>query len=126
MNIFFVRSDDTIVTPPLGTILPGITRDAVIRLAREAGYRVEERAYSLDDWRTEAANRSLKEVFVCGTAAVIVSVGVVRTASDEFAVADGKGGPVADRLRDALTTLQRGGGRDPHGWRHAVALTAAA
>src|SRR5262249_38924178 len=46
MNIFFVYEDGTLVTPSLGTILPGITRDSVITLARAAGHTVEERPVS--------------------------------------------------------------------------------
>ena len=58
MNIFFVYDDGTLVTPPLtGTILPGITRDSVITLAREPGRTVEERPVSFDEWRADAAQR---------------------------------------------------------------------
>jgi branched-chain amino acid aminotransferase len=50
MNIFFVMDNKTIVTTPLGTILPGITRASVMQLAAEEGFKVEERPYSFEEW----------------------------------------------------------------------------
>jgi hypothetical protein len=68
------------VTPPLtGTILPGITRDSVITLARAAGAPVEERPVSFDEWRTGRGERPIREAFACGTAAVITPIGTVRS-----------------------------------------------
>ncbi|MBY0253813.1 MAG: branched-chain amino acid aminotransferase, partial [Methylobacterium organophilum] len=54
MNVFFVFEDGTLVTPPLSdSILPGITRDSVITLAREAGLTVKEEPYTIDAWRAD-------------------------------------------------------------------------
>src|SRR5690606_16429163 len=51
MNVFFVFDDGSMATPPLdGTILPGITRDSVITLARDAGIAVREAPYTIDEW----------------------------------------------------------------------------
>src|SRR6266508_2755454 len=115
MNVFFVYEDGSLVTPPLtGTILPGITRDSVITLAREMGHKVVERPYSIDEWRTDAASGELKEAFACGTAAVITPIGKVRSAGGEFTIADG--GQVGVKLRDALLDIQHGRIEDRHGW----------
>lgn len=122
MNIFFVMRDGLIVTPPLGTILPGITRDSVIRLAGDLGHTVEERPYSIDDWRSDAESGALAEAFVCGTAATIVPLGCVRSQSGEFVVADGKAGPVTTLLRESLMNIQHGHDGDSRGWRHAIVL----
>ena len=86
MNIFFVMEDGTLVTPPLGTILPGITRASLITLARDAGMSVEEMAYSFGRWREDAATGRLREVFACGTAAVVAPIGSVRHVGGEFAI----------------------------------------
>jgi Branched-chain amino acid aminotransferase/4-amino-4-deoxychorismate lyase len=51
MNVFFVFDDGSLLTPPLGTILPGITRDSIIALAKDSGTRVREEAYTIDQWR---------------------------------------------------------------------------
>ena len=64
MNLFFVMADGAIVTPPLGgTILPGITRDSLIALARDEGLTVREDRYALDQWRADAASGALIETF---------------------------------------------------------------
>lgn len=118
MNIFFVFADGSLVTPPLtGTILPGITRDSLIRLARDAGHEVREEPYALDRWQADAANGRLTEAFACGTAAVVTPIGRVRGTGFDFTIGDGgPGGAITAALRDRLTAIQRGGAPDPHGW----------
>ena len=121
MNVFFVLDDGSLVTPPLtGTILPGITRDSVIKLAGRAGRKVEERPVSLDEWRTGSASGRIREAFACGTAAVITPIGRVRSAADEFVVADGGTGEITAELRKQLVDIQRGRADDPFGWVHRV------
>ena len=121
MNVFFVLDDGSLVTPPLtGTILPGITRDSVIKLARRDGRRVEERAVSFAEWRDGAASGRIREAFACGTAAVITPIGTVRTPDGEFTVADGGSGEVTMGLRKQLVDIQRGRAEDPFGWVHRV------
>ncbi len=120
MNIFFVMENGTLVTPPLGTILPGITRSSLITLARDAGMQVEEKAYSFDQWQSDAASGRLKEAFACGTAAVVAPIGSVRHAKGEFSIAGGEIGPVTQRLREALVGIQKGSQADDHGWLHVI------
>ncbi|SNY12815.1 branched-chain amino acid aminotransferase [Paractinoplanes atraurantiacus] len=121
MNVFFVLDDGTLVTPPLtGTILPGITRDSVIKLAERAGHKVEERPVSLEEWRSSAASGQIREAFACGTAAVITPIGVVKSAGAEFTVGDGGTGPVTTEIRKQLVDIQRGRAEDPFGWVHRV------
>ena len=116
MNLFFVFADGTMRTPPLGTILPGITRDSILTLARDSGADVREERYSLEQWRADAASGRLTETFACGTAAVITPVGAVRGRDLEFRIGDGGPGPVAQRWRAELVAIQRGRAPDPHGW----------
>jgi branched-chain amino acid aminotransferase len=121
MNIFFVYDDGTLVTPALtGSILPGITRDSVITLARHQGRTVVERPVPFAEWRADAAAGTLREVFACGTAAVLTPVGQVRWPGGEFTVADGESGPVTMALRQQLVDIQRGRTADPFGWMHRV------
>ncbi|MEV4755309.1 branched-chain amino acid aminotransferase [Micromonospora sp. NPDC049559] len=121
MNIFFRYDDDTLVTPPLGgTILAGITRDSVLRLAADAGLTVVERPVSFDEWRADAESGRLREAFACGTAAVITPIGQVRFPDGEFTIADGAPGEVTTALRQRLVDLQRGRAEDPYGWVHRV------
>jgi branched-chain amino acid aminotransferase len=121
MNIFFVMDDDSLVTPPLtGTILPGITRDSIITLATDRGLTVHERPYSFDQWRTDADSGALREVFACGTAAVLTPIGTVKYHGGQFDVADGQAGELTRSLRDELVGIQRGRIADRHGWVHRI------
>ena len=118
MNIFFAFDDGTLLTPPLdgGTILPGITRDSLLTIARDAGLTVREARYTLDEWRADAASGRLREAFACGTAAVVTSIGEVRGDFGSFTVGDKRRGPLTERLHRSLTAIQRGEAPDPHGW----------
>jgi branched-chain amino acid aminotransferase len=116
MNVFFVFDDGSLSTPPLGTILPGITRDSIIALVKDSGARVREEAYSIDQWRADAASGKLKEAFACGTAAVISPIGKVCSASGDFLISGGAAGPVAMGLRKKLIDIQYGRAADPHNW----------
>jgi branched-chain amino acid aminotransferase len=126
MNLFFVRGSagagaPLIMTPPLtGTLLPGITRDSLLRLAPDLGIKAVEERITIDQWQAECAAGELTEVFACGTAAVITPVGRVKGTSAEWTVADGQPGPVTMRLREELIAIQYGHGPDPFGWVHKV------
>lgn len=118
MNIFFVMNDGTLVTPPLGgTILPGITRDALLTLARDKGLTVREEGYSIEQCYEDAASGRLVEAFACGTAAVVTSIARFRGQRGEIVIGAGNGAdPVTEELRDALIGIQRGQRPDPYGW----------
>ncbi|MEE2035145.1 branched-chain amino acid aminotransferase [Rhodococcus chondri] len=120
MNLYFVYgsgADARLVTPELsGSLLPGITRDSLLTLAKDSGLPVVEQRISTDEWRDKAASGEITEVFACGTAAVITPVGSVKDKDGEFTIADGEPGPVTMALRDTLTGIQRGTFADAHGW----------
>src|SRR5579859_2172194 len=105
MNLFFVFSGGDgqgpqLMTPALtGTLLPGITRDSLLRLAPELGIKATEDRISVEAWRDQCASGELTEVFACGTAAVVTPVGRVKSTSAEWLVGDGSPGPVTMRLR---------------------------
>lgn len=120
MNVFFVMDDGSVVTPPLGTILPGITRKSLITLAGDEGMTVHEKPYSFEEWQADAASGRLKEAFACGTAAVVAAIGAVKFSGGEFQIGDGGTGPVTTALRQALVGIQRGQSNDRHGWIHAI------
>ncbi|WP_438277275.1 branched-chain amino acid aminotransferase [Nitrobacter sp.] len=120
MNIFFVFDDGSLSTPPLGTILPGITRDSIITLAKESGTRVREEPYTIDQWRSDAASGRLKEAFACGTAAVVSPIGKVCSTHGDFTINGGAAGPVAMGFRKKLVDIQYGRAADPHNWTRKV------
>ena len=118
MNLYFVFADGTLVTPPLtGTILPGITRESLLTLAREEGLTVREERYAIDQWRADAASGKLIETFACGTAAVVTPVGrVTDPVEGEFVIGSGGPGQLTQKLRQRLVSIQRGEAEDTHGW----------
>lgn len=117
MNVFFVFEDGSLLTPPLGgTILPGITRDSIITLARAQGLSVDESRYSFDDWQRDAKSGKLREAFACGTAAVVSAIGEVKTADGNFKIGDGMPGPITEKLKDQLVKIQRCETADENGW----------
>lgn len=121
MNIFFVLDDGTLLTPPLtDTILPGVTRDAVITLAASAGHRVVQRPYTREELYDAADSGRLREAFACGTAAVVTPIGAVRSARGGCTIGDGNTGPVTARLRTLLTDIQYGRSPDTHHWTRCV------
>jgi branched-chain amino acid aminotransferase len=124
MNLFFVfdhGGHPQVMTPALtGTLLPGITRDSLLRLAPELGIKASEDRISTDQWRARCASGELTEVFACGTAAVVTPVGRVKGASAQWTIADGEPGPVTMRLREELIGIQHGRLPDPFGWMHEV------
>lgn len=117
MNLFFIRRDGSVVTPPLtGTILPGITRDSLIAMLREEGLEVREEPYSITQWREEAENGELLETLACGTAAVVTPVGTVASPTGEFTIGTGGIGQMAAKMRERLVAIQNGEAEDRHGW----------
>jgi len=125
MNLFFVYAPQGaqpwILTPALtGTLLPGVTRDSLLKLAPKLGIGAEEGRISTSRWRRDCASCELTEAFACGTAAVIAPVGRVRGAACEWVVGDGGPGPITLTLRDELLGIQYGLRPDPFGWIHKV------
>jgi branched-chain amino acid aminotransferase len=123
MNLYFVygQQDGTrrIVTPELsGSLLPGITRDSLLKIAAALGYEVSEGRISVEEWKQGSADGTLTEVFACGTAAVITPVGSVKSTNEDWTVADGQPGEVTMKLRRALLDIQTGRAADTHGWMH--------
>lgn len=116
MNIFFIIGDE-IITPALtGSILAGITRDSVMKMAKSWGLEVVERRISIDEIYQAHEQGELKEVFGSGTAAVISPVGNIKYSGREITIGDGNVGPVAARLFDELGNIQYGKTDDPFNW----------
>jgi branched-chain amino acid aminotransferase len=120
MNLFFVfgsGSDVHVITPELtGSLLPGVTRDSILRLARDLGFEVRERRVSVEEWEKTAKSGQMTEVFACGTAATVVPVGTVRHATGEFTINGNVAGAVTALLRERLVGIQQGSVPDPYGW----------
>ncbi len=116
MNIFF-HINDELVTPELsGSILPGITRYSVIRLAEKWGMKVAERKISIDELIQAGKQGTLKEVFGSGTAAVVSPVKEIKYGNETIEIGDGTPGELAMKFYTALTDIQYGKAEDTENW----------
>lgn len=117
MNIFFVIGDELITPSLTGSILNGITRQSVIRIASEKwNMKVSERRISIDEIMDANENGTLKEVFGTGTAAVVSPVGYIKYADKEISINNGEVGAVAKKAFDTITGIQYGRIDDQFGW----------
>lgn len=113
---FVLIDAQRIVTPQLTeAFLHGVTRDSVLRLGKDMGYEVEERALTVDEvigW----VSREEAEAALSGTAAVLAPVGTLVHKGEDVIVGSGQVGPNTRRLRNALTDIQAARAPDTHGW----------
>ena len=116
MNLFAVLGDE-LVTPPLSdSILAGVTRNCVLQLAKGYGLKVSERPLAISELTQSSKSGALKEVFGSGTAAVISPVGELSWTGGSLQVNKGEVGPIAGRLYEEISAIQRGGRPDTHRW----------
>jgi len=112
---FFCVKDKTLYTPELtGTILPGITRQSIIELARHNGYEVVETKVSA------AFAMAADEAFCCGTAAVISPIGSITKGEEKAVYGGGKPGPITEQLYSHLVGIQNETEEDIFGWLHEI------
>ena len=115
MNVVAVI-DGALHTPRLsGSILPGVTRDSLLQLARKDGLEVVERDIPVDALLDDIAGGRCSELFACGTAAIVCPIAAVGE-EDGSQVELAEQGRVANRLRAAVLDIQEGRADDPFGW----------
>ena len=111
---FLAIKDGHILTRGLdATFLHGVTRDSLLRMAPDLGYRVEERNFTVDELISWVKTG---EAALSGTAAVLSGVGALLRGSERYPVGNGEIGANTKRLRGALTAIQHGTAPDRHGW----------
>ena len=115
-NIFFVIGDELLTSPLTGSILPGITRDSVLQLARDLGIKAVERRLSIDEVYAAHDAGTLKEIFSTGTAAAVSPIGELCYRDRIISVNGGKTGELSARLLHELQAMQRGQREDRHHW----------
>jgi branched-chain amino acid aminotransferase len=111
-NFFAILHDGTLVTPALGSILHGITRDSILTVAREElGWLAVERKLAIDEVLNDAV-----EAFYVGTAAVLSPVTTINYQGIDHLIGDGKPGPRSQDLREILQEIQLQERPDHWGW----------
>lgn len=115
---FLLLRDGHLLTRSLdSSFLHGVTRDSLLTMARDLGFRVEERTFDVTEMLEWVKTG---EAALSGTAAVLAGVGTLVTRSGEYRVGSGEIGAVTQRLRKALVSIQTGETPDTRGWLEAV------
>jgi len=111
---FLLISDDEILTKSLDTtFLHGMTRDSILKLGNELGYKISERPFTVDELLEKIPTW---EACLSGTAATLSPVGAVVYKGEEIKVRDGESGPNRKKLQTALQDIQYGNTEDTHNW----------
>lgn len=117
MNIYFIYEGKHIVTPvKTDNTLPCIIHDSILKLATALGYEISEQHLDIDDVLAGIDSGKITEVFGCGTAENILSVGKFGFNGKEYVINHNKTGDVAKELYDELTGIQYGTREDKFGW----------
>ncbi len=112
-NFLLLRKGHIVTRSLDSTFLHGVTRDSLLTMAREMGFKVEERTFDVNEmleWVKDG------EAALSGTAAVLAGVGTLVHRGREHRVGNGDVGPVTKQLRAALVAIQTGEAPDTHGW----------
>lgn len=122
MNIFFVI-DKTILTPELneGTILRGVTRKSLIVLAKEMGYKVEERKITVEEFLKAVEENRVQDMFGAGTAAVVQPISGFVHKEKEYDLTH-LSREVSQKLKTKLELIKKGEIEDSHNWIYKIDL----
>ena len=112
---FFAVIDGELHTPELDTaILPGVTRDSLIRLARHLGHTVHERQMDIDELLKQLSTGHCSEIFACGTAAIVMPISAL--ADGDTVYKSKQTNVLAGTLRESLLAIQERRAADPFSW----------
>jgi branched-chain amino acid aminotransferase len=117
MNVFFVVEDNTVITPSLsGSILPGITRNSVLRLLNDNGYHVEERRVAIQEVADWYNGSVLSDAFGTGTAATIAHIAEINYGGRVMKLPSPEKRTLSNWLQQTLAGIRSGRVEDPYGW----------
>lgn len=118
MNIMFVI-DDTLITPPLSdSILDGVTRDSLLQLAQDMGYKTSERPINIDELRTAFRNKSITEAFGAGTAAVVLPIKTIFLGDTDYRLPKYNHENISYKLQQELEGIRTGRIEDRYSWNY--------
>ena len=116
-NFLLIREGELLTRSLDTTFLHGVTRDSLLTLARDLGYKVAERTFDVKEMLEWVKTG---EAALSGTAAVLAGVGTLIYHGVEHRVGSGDVGPLTRALRAKLVAIQQGEGEDRHGWRETI------
>lgn len=116
MNVMFVIND-TLVTPPLSdSILDGVTRDSLLMLAKDMGYKTEERPVAVAELEQAFKSGTITEAFGAGTAAVVAPIKTININGIDFMLPKYDESKLLFKLKNKLERIRLGIDADEHGW----------
>ncbi|MFN3404703.1 MAG: branched-chain amino acid aminotransferase [Cytophagaceae bacterium] len=116
MNVMFIIND-TLITPPLSTsILAGVTRDSILKLAKDWGVKVEERRISAEEVIDAIGKGTLQDAFGTGTAATITHIAVINYNGKDYTLPDPEKRVLSNKLNQTLNDIKLGKAEDKFGW----------
>lgn len=120
MNVLFVINDTLITAPLSDSILDGVTRDSLLTLAHQLGFRTEERQLSVNELAAAFHNKTITEAFGAGTAAVVSPIGVIHIDGTDFHLPDYGKESISGQLKGRLEKIRSGAEEDVYGWNYVV------
>ena len=120
MNVMFVI-DDTLVTPPLSdSILDGVTRDSLLAIARQLGFKTAERPVSIDELKDAFSKGKITEAFGAGTAAIISPISVIGIEGENYELPAYNNDSMMNQLKAKLDAIRYGTEEDAFGWNYII------
>lgn len=116
MNVMFVIND-TLVTPAISdSILDGVTRDSLLTLAGNLGYKAEERPVSVEELEASFRNKKITEAFGAGTAAVVAPIQTIHINGIDYQLPEYDADSLMNKIKLKLGRIRTGLDDDIHGW----------
>jgi len=116
MNVMFVFKD-VLVTPPLSdSILDGVTRDSLLKLASALGYKTEERPIAITELEKAFRDKTITEAFGAGTAAVVAPIQTIHINGIDCHLPEYNQESILNQLKQKLERIRRGSEADTNEW----------
>ena len=116
MNVMFVIND-VLVTPPLSdSILDGVTRDSLLTLANDLGYKTEQRPVEVAELEKAFLNKTITEAFGAGTAAVVAPIQTIHINGIDLQLPEYNAESMLNKLKQKLERIRTGVEADIHEW----------
>ncbi|MBC7535421.1 MAG: branched-chain amino acid aminotransferase [Ferruginibacter sp.] len=116
MNVMFVINDTLLTAPLSDSILDGVTRDSLLTISRDLGYKTVERPVSVDELEAAFKNGTITEAFGAGTAAVIAPIKSIHIAGSDYQLPGYSSESLSAKIKLQLESIRAGEEDDIHGW----------
>jgi branched-chain amino acid aminotransferase len=120
MNVMFVINDILVTAPLSDSILDGVTRDSLLTLANDMGYKTEERPIAISELEAAFKSGTITEAFGAGTAAVVAPIKTININNIDFTLREYDDNTLMNKLKNKLEQIRLGNEADVHGWNYVI------